>query len=105
MKRIVFITLAILCLISCGTAKHSRQNIFDSKYISGKIFQTINEFEALVLTDNYDVIKIFTAHETLYDGKKISGIYVMTDTYQYINKKDELKTVPVYIKKKELKNP
>lgn len=102
MKRVALFVLAILCFSSCGVT-YNRD--FEHKFITGEVMQTLNEFEALVITKNYDIVKIITAKETLYDGKKISGLYVMTGTYQYTTTRGVAKTVPVYVKRKELLDP
>ncbi len=102
MKQIALLVLAILCFSSCGITYNRN---FEHKYITGKVLQTLNDFEALVTTNSSDVVKIMTTKETLYDGKKISGLYVMTGTYQYTSTFGVSKTVPVYVKRKELLNP
>ena len=45
-----------------------------------------------------------TAEDTFYDGKRISGSYIMVDTYTYENKLETIKTVPVFIKVNEYNN-
>lgn len=103
MKKIASIILAILCLTSCGVAKINPE--LEQKYISGEVFQTLSKFEALVMTNKYDVVKIMTTKETLYDGKKLYGWYVMIDTYQYTTTRGVTKTVPVYVKRQEFLDP
>ena len=39
----------------------------------------------------------------VWDGKKISGYYILVDTYTYETKKGMIKTVPVYVLTSEYK--
>ena len=50
------------------------------------IFQAVNSHEALATTSrelNSIVVKLITAEDTYYDGKKVSGTFIMVDTYTY----------------------
>lgn len=73
------------------------------EYISVEIFQTLSKTEALARTSDWDVVKLETTTDVYYDGKKISGNFVMAGTYNYTNKSFVEKTVPVYIRESEYK--
>lgn len=79
-------------------ASQSEDNISkENTYLNLSIFQTLSKHEALAYTNNYDVVKIETATDTYYDGKKISGYFTLVDTYSYTTRDDFYKTVPVYV--------
>ena len=71
--------------------------------LSVEIFQTLNKNEALARTTSWDVVKLESTEEVYYDGKKITGPFIMIGTYQYTTRNDMDKTVPVYIKESEYK--
>lgn len=80
----------------------------DSRYLELKIFQTLNEYEALATTTKGDVVKIITNKDLYYDGNVIKSRFVLIDTYTYqtvvkAGDTDEYrqKTVPVFIKSSE----
>ena len=60
---------------------------------------------ALALTTgwDYDVVMIITSEDVYYHGKKISGTFVLVDTYTYESKGSGIKTVPVYRRKSEIR--
>ena len=72
-----------------------------------RIFQALNSHEALATSsDNTNiVVKLITTEDTFYDGKRVSGTYIMVDTYTYENKLETIKTVPVFIKVSEYNAP
>ena len=76
--------------------------------MNAKIFQAVNSHEALATTSrelNSIVVKLITSEDTYYDGKRVSGTFIMVDTYTYENKQEIIKTVPVFIKVSEYKEP
>lgn len=103
MKRLISILVLLitsLCITSCGLLSNninSRQT-----YLSVEIFQTLGSGAGLAMTPSYDVIKVVSNNEVYYDGKKLSGTYVLIDTYRYETKDGRIKTVPVYKRKTEL---
>lgn len=99
----------MLALSSCSLFTRtslSRATIGDKCYLDVKIFQAMNSHEALAsgIESNSIVVKLITAEDTFYDGKRISGSYIMVDTYTYENKLETIKTVPVFIKVNEYNN-
>ena len=101
----------LLLLSSCSMfsrASLSNASIGDKCYLNATIFQAVNSHEALATTSrelNSIVVKLITAEDTYYDGKKVSGTFIMVDTYTYENKQNTIKTVPVFIKVSEYKAP
>ena len=101
----------LLLLSSCSIfsrASLSNASIGDKCYLNATIFQAVNSHEALATTSrelNSIVVKLITAEDTYYDGKKVSGTFIMVDTYTYENKQNTIKTVPVFIKVSEYKAP
>ena len=114
MKKIVLLLLALIPLLfvsSCSVFTRvslSHATIGDKCYLNATIFQAVNSHEALATTSrelNSIVVKLITSEDTYYDGKKVSGTFVMVDTYTYENKQEIIKTVPVFIKVSEYKEP
>ncbi len=106
MKKILslFCLIATTCLTSsCSIFRNNINN--EQTYLSLEIFQTLSKYEALAHTNDYDykVVKVVTSEETYYDGKSLSGTFVLVDTYTYETKDERIKTVPVYRRKSELK--
>lgn len=73
----------------------------NKKKLSVKIFQTLDEHEALAFTGNNQVVKLETSSEVYYDGKKVTGKFCLSGIYQYITTDTLQKTVPVYIRAEE----
>lgn len=69
-----------------------------------QIIQTITPNEGLASTPGYDVVKVRTISEKIYDGKQMKGTFIMVDTYTYTTIKGVVKTIPVFVPAKELKN-
>ena len=114
MKKKLFLLLSIstiLLVSSCSLfsiVSLSHASIGDKCYLNATIFQAVNSHEALATTGrelNSIVVKLITSEDTYYDGKKVSGTYIMVDTYTYENKQEIIKTVPVFIKVSEYKEP
>lgn len=100
MKRIIaLISIALLCFTSCSVMQNNINK--EKTYLSVKIFQTLNKNAALARTDRWDVVKIESLEEMYYDGKSITGTFVLVDTYSYETKDGTIKTVPVYIRESE----
>ncbi|MBO7617254.1 MAG: hypothetical protein J6T22_08620 [Bacteroidales bacterium] len=111
-KALLLLSLSILLLVSsCSIFTRtslSHATIGDNCYLNATIFQAVNSHEALATTSrepNSIVVKLITSEDIYYDGKKVSGTYVMVDTYSYENKQEITKTVPVFIKVSEYKAP
>ena len=111
-KALLPLSVSILLLLSsCSIFTRtslSNASIGDKCYLNATIFQAVNSHEALATTSrelNSIVVKLITAEDTYYDGKKVSGTFVMVDTYTYENKQNTIKTVPVFIKVSEYKAP
>ena len=71
-----------------------------------EIFQTLSKTSALAHTSlwsDYKIVKIVTTKDVYYDGKQISGLFVLVDTYTYKAMDGSIKTVPVYQRKSELR--
>ena len=116
MKKTTLFFSAVLFLMitSCTTLETVtplyNSSIGDKCDINVKIFQAFNSHEALAkgFGSNDIVVKLITTEDTFYDGKILSGRYVMVDTYTYTHKNDGkkdseeyIKTVPVFIKVSE----
>ena len=99
--------IILLFLSSCSIitrASLSNASIGDKCYLNATIFQAVNSHEALATTSqvpNSIVVKLITSEDTFYDGKRVSGNFIMVDTYTYENKQETIKTVPVFIKVSE----
>ena len=104
-KKAFYLLLVVLfSLSSCMTIPLAKSSIGDTVYIRAKVFQALNENEALAIDEGV-VIKIITTKELFYDGKEVSGYYKMIDTYTYKTKDNSTKTVPVLIKVSEFNDP
>ena len=111
-KTLLSLSVSILLLLSsCSIFTQtslSNASIGDKCYLNTTIFQAVNSHEALATTSrepNSIVVKLITSEDTYYDGKRVSGTFVMVDTYTYENKQEIIKTVPVFIKVSEYKEP
>ena len=103
MKKLVLLLLCAV-LASCSIYSPSNSNISKKDtYLYLTIIQTHSEHQALAWTEDYDVVKVMTYGDTYYDGKKLSGRYILIDTYTYTTKDGIVKTVPVFILKSEYK--
>lgn len=78
-----------------------------TKRLSGKVFQTINQRQALVKinTQSYETILVLlvlpeNSKEYLFDDLAVEGQYVFIGTYKYTTNSGMQKTVPVYVEKK-----
>lgn len=110
MKNTTLLFSALLLLLfvsSCSIFTRStlsNASIGDKCYLNATIFQAVNNHEALATTSqapNSIVVKLITSEDTFYDGKRVSGNFIMVDTYTYENKQETIKTVPVFIKVSE----
>ena len=108
MKRaIILLSTTLLLLSSCSVFTRvslSNASIGDKCYLNATIFQAVNSHEALATTSrelNSIVVKLITTEDTYYDGKRVSGNFIMVDTYTYQSKQETIKTVPVFIKVSE----
>ena len=109
--------LMTLAFVSCGTMNTASTNYSTStssgyelgstKRLSGKVFQTINQRQALVKinTQSYETILVLlvlpeNSKEYLFDDLAVEGQYVFIGTYKYTTNSGMQKTVPVYVEKK-----
>ncbi len=107
-KLFAILFVALLIFSSCDAPYYATEDDTSTTYtskqnLSVKIFQTLDKNSALARTSDYDVVKLVTMEEMYYDGKKITGTFVLVDTYTYETKKGDYKTVPVYIRYSEYK--
>ena len=113
MKKALFLLSTTLLLLTSSCSIFTRvslsnASIGDKCYFNATIFQAVNSHEALATTSREPssiVVKLITSEDTYYDGKKVSGTYIMVDTYTYENKQGIIKTVPVFIKVAEYNEP
>ena len=97
MKKILLLSISILLFASSCTVftrtSLSHATIGDKCYLRVKIFQAFNSHEALAKgnENNSIVVKLITTEDTFYDGKVLSGEYIMVDTYTYTYKPDTKK--------------
>ena len=96
-KALLPLSVSILLLLSsCSIftrASLSNASIGDKCYLNATIFQAVNSHEALATTShelNSIVVKLITSEDTYYDGKKVSGSFIMVDTYTYENKQNTI---------------
>lgn len=68
-----------------------------------QIIQTITPHEGLASTPKYEVVKVRTITEVIYDGKQMKGTFIRIDTYTYTTINGVVKTIPVFVPAKELK--
>ena len=111
-KTLLLLSVSILLLLSsCSIFTRTsltNASIGDKCYLKATIFQAVNSHEALATTSrelNSIVVKLITSEDTYYDGKIVSGTFIMVDTYTYESKQEIVKTVPVFIKVSEYKEP
>jgi len=103
-KKLLLLSISILLFASsCSIFTQitlSHATIGDKCYLNVKIFQALNSHEALATSAETGdiVVKVITAEDTFYDGKRVSGKYIMVDTYTYKDNLETIKTVPVFIK-------
>lgn len=93
MRKLILL-ITILLVSSCAVMRNeSHLDIID-----GTIFQVLDSNDALVLTKDYQVVKIITTDEVYFDGRSIVGLFVLVDTYHYVTKAGIYKVVPVYVR-------
>lgn len=127
MKRILTALFAALSVLSCGTFQNTERNmpttnrsggyeLGSSKKISGTVFQTITNHQALVDVKSIDykpydlserplvyIVSPSDCKEYFFDKLAINGNYIFIGTHKYktVNRDfDQFKTVPVFIEKK-----
>lgn len=111
-KKLLVTLFVTLSVISCGTAYNTESSITNgnyeigsTKYLSGKVFQTITRHQALVELSNGPLVYVVTpsdCEEYLFDDLSIKGYYIFIGTHKYKTIKkdyDLYKTVPVFIHK------
>lgn len=100
MKQFILLSLLVSFLFTSCAAMNSGQRV-ETTYLSVEIFQTLGKNAALARTRDWKVVKIESLEDMYYDGKAISGTFVLVDTYTYETKNEVTKTVPVYIRLEE----
>ena len=83
-------------LSSCAITR----NTMHVRFIDATIFQTIDSNTALAIDGYLNTVQVITANEVYYDGRNISGIFVLVDTYAYETAQC-IKVVPVYVRLSE----
>ena len=99
MKR--FILLIVVCVLSSCSVAIMRNTRHTEFFTNARIFQVLNSSEALIWDDNFNVAKIITSEEIYYEGLKISGRFILVDTYAYETRAHQIKVVPVYVRLSE----
>ena len=94
-----FILLILVCMLS--SCAITRSNMHTEFFFKATVFQVLDSNEALAWDDNLNVIKIITNDEIYYDGLRISGRYILVDTYTYETRAHQIKVVPVYVRLSE----
>lgn len=93
-----FILLIAICLLSSCAITRNTKHI---KFIDATIFQTLDSNTALAIDDHLNTIQIITNEEVYYDGRNISGMFILVDTYSYETVQHRVKVVPVYVRLSE----
>ena len=96
-----FILLVVVCILSSCSFAITRNTRHTELFTNARIFQVLNSNEALILYDNFNVAKIITVEEVYYEGLKISGRFILVDTYTYETRVHQIKVVPVYVRLSE----
>lgn len=90
--------MSVCMLSSCAV---TRYNMHTELFFNAKIFQVLDSNDALIWDDDYNVAKIVTAEEIYYEGRSISGRFILVDTYAYETRTHQIKVVPVYVRLSE----
>lgn len=93
-----FILLIIVCLLSSCAITRNNMHV---EFIDAVIFQTQDSNTALAMDDRFNVIQVITVTEVYYDGRQLSGLFVLVDTYTYETIQHRVKVVPVYVRLSE----
>lgn len=93
-----FLLLIIICLLSSCSVTRNNMHI---KFVDATIFQTQDSNTALAMDGYLNVIQVITTEEVYYDGRQISGLFVLVDTYAYETVQHRVKVVPVYVRLSE----
>ncbi len=96
------------CSVTTNTATrnedtYQRKSEIEIRNTTFRVIQTMGKHEGLASDSNFDIVKIITNDEIIYDDKKLSGKWVLVDTYTYTTVKERVKTVPVFIPYKQYK--
>lgn len=93
-----FILLVLVCVLSsCAITR----NTAHLKFVDATIFQTLDSNTALAIDEHFNIIQVITTEEVYYDGRHISGMFVLVDTYAYETVQHRIKVVPVYVRLSE----
>ena len=96
-----FILLIVACMLSSCSVAIMRNAHHTELFTNARIFQVLDSNEALIWDDNFNVAKIITVEEVYYEGLKISGRFILVDTYTYETRAHRIKVVPVYVRLSE----
>ena len=104
---------ACMLLISCASSYYTSSRFSANKigdnagYFSVKVFQTLDENNALCLevvqNNTPQSFKVVTYENILFDGQVLSNNWVLIDTYTYFAKDSTWRTVPVIMAQSEYK--
>lgn len=89
--------MSMIIVSSCAIMRNQKH----LDVVDGTIIQVLDSNDALVMTKDYQVVKIITASEVYFDGRPIVGIFILVDTYHYVTKAGVYKVVPVYVRYSE----
>ena len=84
-----FILLILVCMLSSCSIAIMRNTRHTEFFTNARVFQVLDSNDALIWDDNFNVAKIITSEEIYYEGLKISGRFILVDTYQDIFKEIE----------------
>ncbi|MGE4385252.1 MAG: hypothetical protein AB7E39_05260 [Endomicrobiaceae bacterium] len=90
MKKLSLILIALFLITQVAFSESIR--------VVGHIFQTLDEHNALVMLEDWNVVYVKTLENSetiLYDGKKLNFTGKILGTYQYEDTQKIIRTVPV----------
>ncbi len=108
--RIAVIAMALMMASSCMTAmlfastsEERAKNYLnqDNVRLSGKTVQYLNEYCAMMVTDEGDVVCVVRIFDEYYDGMRINEKFKKGGVYQYKNSDGMLRHVPIFINSKQ----
>lgn len=96
-----FILLILVCMLSSCSVAITRGEYHTKRFTNARVFQVLDSNDALIWDDDFNVAKIVTIEEIYYEGLKISGRFILVDTYAYETRAHQIKVVPVYVRLSE----
>lgn len=105
MKRLIITFLCAFTLASCSAVINSMQetNLTERTVLDLEVYQTLSETSAIAFTKDNKAVKVVSYDGMMYDGKQISGSFILVGTYTYIANNGMEKTIPTYVRLNELK--